>query len=76
MAAWEPTKQLGTSWVPNAIPHEVQVIFWICVVKMIFAGLSFVNAICGQKQKYDEVATGEDPEKASALQGKVKAVEK
>ena len=72
---WEPTNQLGTSWVPNAIPHEVQVIFWICVIQMVFVGLSIVHSIC-RKTEYKELPTAQDPKDALALEGKTKAVEK
>ena len=50
MAAWEPTQQSGTPWVASAVPHDVQVIFWLSVVNFIFGGLGVFSALCQEKQ--------------------------
>ena len=37
---WGPTFQLGTPWVEHAKSHDVEIIFWICFVKIIFGVFS------------------------------------
>ena len=51
---WQPNHFLGTGWVCSANGHDVRVIFWICVVQMIFAGMNtlsaFTKKICPRKK--------------------------
>ena len=37
---WDPSFQLGTPWVANAKSRDVDIIFWLCFVKIIFGVLS------------------------------------
>jgi len=37
---WDPSFQLGTPWVANAKSRDVEIIFWLCFVKIIFGVLS------------------------------------
>ena len=63
---WQPNLFLGTGWVCTADGHDVRVIFWICVVQMIFAGLNTVSAffkkVCPGKKEEESPAKEEDPE--------------
>ena len=78
---WKPTKQIGTSWVPNAIPHEVQVILWTSVLQMILVGLSIVYTICRKTKlffaKFKNVRTrGRHPDWITGLDCRIADTEK
>ena len=59
---WDPLQQFGTAWVLTAVPHDVQVIFWICVVKAIFAVMTMLSGICNLCSKDDEEYDVKDDE--------------
>ena len=51
--AWEPLQQFENAWMLTAIPHAVQVIFWMCVVKATFSAMSMLSGIDGLWSKDD-----------------------
>jgi len=69
MAIWEPTGQIGTPWVKNADANDVDVIFWLCFVKLIFGCLSALHAFCRRNQEYSELAQNDQKEGKRAQMG-------
>jgi len=47
---WQPNDHRGTIWVCNAVQRDVKIIFWMCIVQMIFAGFSLPS---GSGQIFD-----------------------
>lgn len=72
-APWEPTKQVGTPWIITAENHDfrdVKVIVWLCILKIIFVGLTITTSILRRTQ-YSRV-TQQDLEQGEV---KMKTVE-
>jgi len=57
MAAWKPTEQVGTSWVPMAEDHDVYVLFCLCIVKLVIGILSSCSGYLREAQipEYSEI---------------------
>ena len=54
----EPIQQLGTPWVENAADRMVEIIFWLCVVQLVFGVLSGLNSCRGTA--YSELSQDEE----------------
>jgi len=59
---WEPTYQIGESWVANAKPQDVHVIYCLCIVELI---IGILNVFASLKQIFRQNRISAEEEKMS-----------